>query len=194
MYRKLTLLSISTILFIGVSILSFPRIVNADDTWITQRLTHNGGGSAYPQIAVDGLNIYVVWQDNTLGGNPEIYFKRSVDGGASWTTKALTNNAGVSVNPTIAVDGQNIYVVWDDDTSGNSEIYFKKSVDRGVTWKAEKNLSNNEGESGGPVSQWMAQTSMWYGRIAHRVTVRYISRSQVIEALPGQRTKGSQII
>ncbi len=38
----------------------------------------------------------------------------------------LTNNAGDSLSPAIAVDGSNIYVVWQDDTRGDPEIYFKK--------------------------------------------------------------------
>jgi hypothetical protein len=72
-------------------------------------------------------NIYVVWDDNT-SGNWEIYFKNSDNGGATWITKRLTNNAGMSFFPAIAVDGPNIYVSWEDYTSGNSEIYFKKST------------------------------------------------------------------
>src|SRR4030043_1036144 len=113
------------------------------DTWTTgKRLTNNAGSSSYPAIAVDGSNIYVVWEDNTPG-NLEIYFKKSDDGGATWTTnKRLTNNAGYSVVPAIAVDGSNIYVVWADDTPGNLEIYFKKSVDGGATWATNKRLTN----------------------------------------------------
>jgi len=126
----------------------FKRSVDGGDTWTTnKRLTNNAGYSQYPAIAVDGSNIYVVWTDSTPG-NYEIYFKRSVDGGDTWTTnKRLTNNAGGSVYPAIAVDGSNIYVVWQDTTPGNSEIYFKKSVDGGTTWATNKRLTNNSGGS-----------------------------------------------
>ncbi len=96
---------------------------------------------------MDGSNIYVVWYDETPG-NTEIYFKKSDDGGATWTTnKRLTNNAGDSMYPAIAVDGSNIYVVWQDYTPGNTEIYFKKSDDGGVTWTTTKRLTNNAGDS-----------------------------------------------
>ena len=132
----------------------FKRSVDGGVNWITnKRLTNNAGGnydSQYPAIAVDGSNIYVVWEDNT-SGNEEIYFRRSVDGGVTWKTKKrLTNNAGYSQYPAIAVNGSNIYVVWTDSTPGNYEIYFRRSVDGGVTWKTNKRLTNNAGVSYAP--------------------------------------------
>ncbi|OGW51706.1 MAG: hypothetical protein A2Y81_09505 [Nitrospirae bacterium RBG_13_43_8] len=135
----------------GIPEIYFKRSVDGGVTWKTdKRLTNNAGYSFFPAIAVDGSSIYVVWEDNTPG-NYEIYFKRSVDGGVTWKTdKRLTNNAGVSYDPAIAVDGQNIYVVWYDDTPGNEEIYFKKSDDGGVTWKTDKRLTNNAGVSYDP--------------------------------------------
>ena len=87
---------------------------------------------------MDGSNIYVVWDDNTPG-NYEIYFKKSDDGGVTWTTaKGLQTMQVPLYDPAIAVDGSNIYVVWDDDTPGNGEIYFKKSDDGGATWTTQK--------------------------------------------------------
>ena len=120
-------------------------------TWSTKkRLTNNEGGSGSPAIAVDGSNVYVVWCDDTPG-NPELYFKKSVDGGITWTAgKRITHNAGNSMFPAIAVNGSNIYVVWEDSTPGNKEIYFKRSDDGGVTWAVGKRLSYREGQSMAP--------------------------------------------
>ena len=121
-------------------------------TWTTdKRLTNNAGFSGHPAIAVDGQNIYVVWDDDTPG-NSEVYFKQSDDGGATWTTnRRLTNNAGYSALPTIAVNGQNIYVVWFDDTPGNGEIYFRKSGDGGATWTKSVRFTNNPGYAENPI-------------------------------------------
>lgn len=113
------------------------------------RLTNNVGSSEYPSIAVDGQNIYVVWQnDSPSSGAPEIYFKKSTNGGVGWPKATrLTQNAGYSEYPSIAVDGQNIYVVWQDDTLGNNEIYYSYSENGGTTWTEPENLTNNESES-----------------------------------------------
>jgi hypothetical protein len=136
--------------FGGVDIF-FKRSNDAGATWTpSMRLTYNAGGSFYPAIAVDGSNIYVVWEDNTLG-NYEIYFKRSSDRGVSWTpNKRFTNNSGDSRSPAIAVDGFNVYVTWNDITPGNYEIYFKRSHDKGVTWTPNKRLTYNAGGSWEP--------------------------------------------
>src|SRR4030042_972117 len=118
------------------------------DTWTANKqITNTLGDSKSPAIAVDGSNIYVVWQDNTPDlSNEEIYFKRSVDGGVTWKTdKRLTNNAGGNYDsqyPAIAGDGSHIYVVWYDNAPGSYEIYFKRSVDGGATWKTKQRLTN----------------------------------------------------
>jgi hypothetical protein len=131
----------------------FKRSVDGGLTWTAnKRLTNNADTTLflYPAIAVNGSKIYLVWNDNTPG-NPEIYFKRSVDGGLTWTAnKRLTNNAGNSYAPAIAVDGSNVFVVWHDGTPDNWEIYFKRSVDGGLTWTMDKRLTNNTGSSYAP--------------------------------------------
>jgi hypothetical protein len=130
----------------------FKRSGNGGASWgDNKRLRAANLGDAYsPAIAVDGLNIYVVWHDYTPGDS-EIYFRKSDTGGGNWITKkSITNNAGGSYSPAIAVDSSDIYVVWYDDTPGNSEIYFKKSNDGGVTWTAGKKLTNNTGNSATP--------------------------------------------
>jgi len=100
-------------------------------TWTTyKRLTNTLDDSRYPAIAVDGSNIFVVWQDATPGNN-EIYFKKSVDGGVTWAAnKRLTNDELGSMYPSIAADGPNIYIVWQNFITfpPNFEIYFKKGV------------------------------------------------------------------
>ena len=121
--------------------------------WASEKLTSNAGNSANPSIAVDGENIYMAWQDDTPG-NSEIYFRMSTDGGYTWAAaKRLTNNTGNSANPAIAVNGPNIYVVWQNDTTGNpnmSDIYLRMSTDGGYNWKTAKNLTSNAGNSANP--------------------------------------------
>lgn len=79
----------------------------------------------------------VAWADNT-GGTFQIYAKVSTDNGATWITRQLTNNSGVSEHPVAAVDPSTniIYVAYQDDTAspGAPNINVKYSLDMGNTW------------------------------------------------------------
>jgi len=118
-----------------------------------KRLTWTSGASYYPAVAVDSSgNVYVVWQDDTLG-NFEIYHKNSTDGGTTWTqSKRLSTTSGGSAYPTIAVDASgDLHAFWHDDTPGNSEIYYKKSSNGGATWTPSQRLTWTSGYSSCPV-------------------------------------------
>jgi len=120
---------------------------------LIKNLSDNPDGSFSPAVAASGNNVYVVWQDFSLGNN-EILYTRSVDGGSSFPEeiKNLSNNPGsssdIAFNPAIAASGNNVYVVWDHNTPGNHEILYTRSVDGGSSFPEEiKNLSNNPGAS-----------------------------------------------
>ena len=121
-------------------------------TWnAARRLSNNIGGAFTPRIALDSPNVYVVWQDHT-SGTAEVYFRTSTDGGLTWAAaRKVSNNAGASCTPDIAVSGTNVYVVWNDDTPGNYEIHFRRSTDGGATWLTVQRLTNNAGASAEPV-------------------------------------------
>jgi len=108
----------------------------------------------FPALAVEGSNIYVVWQGSS-SGNDEIYFKKSGDKGVNWLAdKQLSVNAGSSMSPAIAVDGSNIRVVWMDDTNREEykcDIYFSRSNDKGLNWAATQRIVKNDGFSFSPV-------------------------------------------
>ena len=98
-------------------------------SWMAaKRLSWTSGVSFSPVIAVDSSdNLHLVWDDDTPG-NFEIYYKKSTDGGATWTAnKRLTWTSSYSWNPAVAVDSLDyVHVVWEDDTPGNWEIYYKR--------------------------------------------------------------------
>ncbi|MFQ6115822.1 MAG: hypothetical protein ACE5NG_17315, partial [bacterium] len=77
----------------------------------------------HPRVAVHADSIHVVWYQHW-----EVFYKRSVDGGETWgESVALSVEDNVSsVVPDIAVEGGNVYVVWEDWTSLDSGgIYFR---------------------------------------------------------------------
>jgi len=128
----------------------YTRSADKGLTWsAAQRLTWNSGGSYNANLAIDGSGtIHVVWDDDTPG-NFEIYYRRSSDGGATWSAaKRLTWNSGESRFPAIAIDGSGtIHIVWDDNTPGSAEIYYKGSTDGGSTWSPAKRLTWTSGGS-----------------------------------------------
>jgi hypothetical protein len=108
-----------------------------------ENLSNNEGRSDEPQIAAVGLNVYVVWRDNS-SGKDQIYFKRSSDTGNSFnSTENLSNTNGSSTDPQITATANNAYIVWSDTTTGNGDIYFKSSTDNGTSFSFPKNLSTN---------------------------------------------------
>lgn len=97
--------------------------------------------------SLEAAPLALAWCDDTPG-NYEIFVKTSVDNGATWSAaRRLTNNAGDSLYPSVAVSGSNIHVFWQDNAPGNYEIYYKTSADYGVTWSASKRLTSNAGDS-----------------------------------------------
>ena len=96
------------------------------------------------RISFSGNNVYVVWEDNTLGNN-EVLIRISSDGDTTFgPTLNLSNNAGSSSSPQISPSG----VVWEDNTLGNNEIFFRQNS--GTTFGPTLNLSNNAGSSDNP--------------------------------------------
>jgi hypothetical protein len=135
----------------------FIRSINSGSTFSSIRnLSNNPGESFDPQIAVSGNNVYVVWEDYSLGdsNSAEVLFIKSTNYGDAFDYKSnLSNNPGDSLNPKIAVLGNNVYVVWEDNNTTNSnsnDILFIRSINSGSTFSSIRNLSNNPGESFDP--------------------------------------------
>jgi len=128
----------------------YKKSTDAGTTWTAaKRLTWTAGGSVFPAICVDSSNkIHVFWNDDTPGNN-EIYYRKSTDGGTTWSSvQRLTWTAGSSENPTVAADSLgNLQLMWSDYTPGDYEVFYRKSTDGGGTWSSSKRLTWTAGES-----------------------------------------------
>ena len=120
-------------------------------SWGTDtRLTNATDESYQPCVGVSDSVVSVVWYDYR-DGNPEIYYKRSTDGGLNWgADMRLTIDTSDSYFPSVAVSGSTVNVVWSDYRDVNEEIYYKRSSDDGATWGAETRLTNSAGYSDYP--------------------------------------------
>jgi hypothetical protein len=108
------------------------------------RISYAVERSGHAGIALSGSAIHVVWLDYSEG-NREIYYNRSNDGGESWEgVSSLTNDLLYCYEPTIAVSGEYVHVVWvNSDFASFWQIFYKRSTDGGITWETENlQLSN----------------------------------------------------
>ena len=136
----------------GNSDILYRRSINGGSTFpnIITNLSEDARFSEKPAIAVSGNIVHVVWYTSITAGNFDILYRRSTDGGTSFTDpiKNLSSNAGISVDPSIAVSGNNVHVVWEDDTPGNRDILYRRSIDGGSTFpNIIENLSDLAGTS-----------------------------------------------
>jgi hypothetical protein len=119
---------------------NFHNNIRVDDT--VDDITNQ----TWPDIAIFGNNVYVVWEDNRLSGihNTNIYFTRSINNMASFGTNIRVDDApiGAANSPSIAVDisNGNIYVVWADYRNSpepySIDIYCANSTNGGNSFGA----------------------------------------------------------
>ena len=87
-------------------------------------------------MALGGSNLYVVWTEINSATTPptqDIFFAKSNDHGATFSSAANLSNDGVSQFARLAISGTSdgtVYVVWSD----GGAILFRKSSDGGATF------------------------------------------------------------
>jgi BNR repeat protein/type IX secretion system substrate protein len=109
----------------GSSEMYYKRSTDGGLNWDADtRLTYSPSSQTNP--AASGSNVHVVWED--YSGNPQIYYKRSTDAGITWDADTrLTNTFASSLEPSVALSGPVVHVVWHDNRDGNYEIYYKRN-------------------------------------------------------------------
>lgn len=112
-------------------------------TWSSPRnLSNSTQNEQSPDIAVDGDNIHVVWTDLSAG-NWEILYTMSTNNGVTWSSpQNISHSPTRPEMPKVAVDGNNVHVVWDDNNPAPTEILYAKSTDSGAHWSSPRNISS----------------------------------------------------
>ncbi|GDX78663.1 hypothetical protein LBMAG42_04740 [Deltaproteobacteria bacterium] len=125
------------------------RTGTGGDKWLDEPLRIDGddAGSAYsanPRVEGDNSgHVVIAWEDRR-NGNSDIYVNASTDGGKSFPDDDRRLDGGDeagsanSFSPTIAMSGENVYVVWQDERYGdNADILLNYSHSAGDGWKDE---------------------------------------------------------
>lgn len=116
------------------------RSLDRGATWLAQDVLVGSALSGYPVVTAAGANVFVVYREITLPTlNNDLYFRRSLDSGASWQPAIRLDTdavgGGDSVDQRIAISGNAVFVAWRDKRPGPGyDVYFNRSLDGGATW------------------------------------------------------------
>jgi hypothetical protein len=98
-----------------------------------------------PEVSSSGNNIYVVWQGQSENGNQDIFMRKSVDYGSSFSgVENLSNDPGGSGNPQVTINGNTTHVAWEGTTPGNNYIFYSKS-DNGSKFDLPQKIGDSKG-------------------------------------------------
>jgi hypothetical protein len=115
------------------------------------QLSETDCNSRFPKIIVDQNNVYhYFWQDDYPYINQinRIYYRKSVNEGASFTKTEIITDAGQkSERPIPMVDSfNNLNLVYTSDRRNNTfELYFTRSTDSGVSFPVTQRLTTFDG-------------------------------------------------
>jgi hypothetical protein len=97
-------------------------------------------------LAADGDNAFAVWLD-LRDGNNKIFGAKSTDGGRSWSKNIMVyaspdRTVCECCKPSVAVRGDDIYVMFRNWLDGNRDLYLIRSSDGGSTFLPAQKLGN----------------------------------------------------
>ncbi|HMK32253.1 MAG TPA: hypothetical protein VK431_01375, partial [Nitrosopumilaceae archaeon] len=127
----------------------FSKSTDGGATFTTPvNLSNTVGDTGLPQMILSGNNIYITWENDGLG-NFDIFVAKSTDSGNTFAAPVnVSNDSKSSGAPQIIASGNDVYVVWMDDTPGNYDVFVAKSTDNASTFGKPVNVSNNTSDSG----------------------------------------------
>ena len=141
----------------GGSQIVYRRSVNGGQTWAPERpLTKKLDARSSPSLTAGGNRIHVVWTEQP-GSSMEVFYRRSLDGAATWNTvKRITRNSGDSVATGVADDAKTVHLLWRDDTRGGPGTSSTSAGRSRHRRKVRQPRSRHPGPSPG------AAASLWY--------------------------------
>jgi hypothetical protein len=122
-------------------------------------LSNNLGFSEHPQIAVSGGIVHVAWLDNSHSIGKDILYRKSTDGGKTFSeiinlsngTNSSSSNEAASDYLEIAAEGKNVYAVWQEtkpQITDSNNLSNNSSVDTTLTKSKSSIILRASSDSG----------------------------------------------
>jgi hypothetical protein len=156
-------------------------------------------------LAADGDITFAVWQDLRSGYN-QLYGARSTDGGRTWSKNMLVyaspdKEVCSCCKPSVAVKGNNVYVMFRNWLNGNRDLYLIQSADGGVSFGQAQKLGKGSwalngcpmdgggiviNSSGNPETVWRRERSIYACEPGKEEKILGEGKSCVIESANGK--------
>jgi hypothetical protein len=122
-----------------------------DEVQVSEPVT---GSALDPVLAWTGHEYLLVWDDNR-DGNRELYFAAvGTDGLKQGADVRVTQASGYSGYPSVAWNGSQLGVAWEDGRLGSDEVFFTRLDVSGATLGTQSPLSSASGLAYDPTVVW----------------------------------------
>ncbi len=109
------------------------------------------GDQMHPQIAVEGGEIFIIWEDGRNGGS-DIYFSTGAmkNGSLEFSRNTKVNDiSGKHYDPQIEIVGDYVYIAWQAEKTqylgtDGGDIYFSHGKYNGKDWEFGRNIKVND--------------------------------------------------
>jgi hypothetical protein len=130
-----------------------------------------------PKLSASSSGLHLVFEGQNNNGAWQIYYRKSNDGGKTWSVDfKISGNGMYGINPDIVSDGEYIHVVWQEYRNGNWGIFYRYSTDGGITWSSDIQLSYAKVE--GPNSKTFSDIdSPWFPTLQIKDSNLYMVRT-----------------
>ncbi|MFO7526662.1 MAG: T9SS type A sorting domain-containing protein, partial [Ignavibacteriaceae bacterium] len=124
--------------------IKFKSSSNWGETWSANVTVSNTQSTCGWPVVTAGSHqdIFVLYHTIAGGGNYEVIFQKTTNGGLSWSPMQKISGAASAITPQLVLVGYTLYAVWEERPNNNYEIYFSKYSIINNTWTAPQNISN----------------------------------------------------